>query len=272
MSSQYSTGATTTGGAQAIRRAVDTLRAVAQLQRSGASLSRVARATGMNTSTSFRILRSLSEERLLHYDEGEHRYYLGPLAYELGLAATQKTHSDVEQRWRPAVESIAQRTRLTTYLMARSNQEAVCLSCIQGSTVLRAMPVDVGQRLPLGIGAGSLAILATLEDDDIRRVLQSQALGLSQVQWDSDVIESILRRVALAKERGFSVSSGTISPGLSGIGVAIKGAGQSPSLAISISAVAKEFSVREVQEIVAIISSAIEQCLQRQREAVPTTA
>ena len=54
-----------TTGAQAIRRAVEIVRTVAQLQRSGASLSRIARAVGLSTSTTFRILRSLTEERLL---------------------------------------------------------------------------------------------------------------------------------------------------------------------------------------------------------------
>lgn len=247
-----------TGGAQAIRRAVDTLRTVAQLQRSGASLSRVARATRMNTSTAFRILRSLTEERLLHYEESERRYYLGPLASELGLAASVKTHSEELTHWRPAMESIAKQTRLTTYLMARSNQEVVCLSCIQGQAVLRAMPVDVGQRLPLGIGAGSLAILATLDDEQIQSVLRSQLSSLRQVQSENDDMSALLLRIKKTREMGFSMSDGTITPGVSGIGVAIKNDGKPATLAISVAAVAKGFDLPEASSIAAIIANAIQ--------------
>ena len=46
-------------GAQAIRRAMDVVRAVTQFQRSGATLSRVAGATGLSTSTAHRNGRRL---------------------------------------------------------------------------------------------------------------------------------------------------------------------------------------------------------------------
>ena len=176
MQSELNAVRTAISGAQAIRRAVEVVRTVAQMQRSGASLSRVARATGLSTSTSFRILRSLTEERLLRYSDID-RWYVGPLAFELGLAAL--TEAQVQTSWRDAVDHIARETRLTTYLMARSDNDAVCLLCVQGSTVLRAMPVEVGQRLPLGVGAGSLAILATLDDEEIQRICLPRHRGLA---------------------------------------------------------------------------------------------
>lgn len=249
-----------TAGAQAIRRAVDIMRVVAHLQRSGASLSRVARAADISTSTAYRILRSLVEERLLHYENSERRYYIGPLASELGLASTLMVHMDVESRWRPALESIARQTRLTTYLMARSHQEVVCLACIQGQAVLRAMPVDVGQRLPLGIGAGSLAILATLDDSEVHDILASQSSLLKQIQNEVAGDQAILERLAVTKQRGFSVSSGTIAAGVAGVGVAIIEDAEPASLAISVSAVAKEFPPKKAQELADIIQLAIKDC------------
>lgn len=43
--------------------------------------------------------------------------------------------------------------------MVRSDRDAICRLCVLGNMIIRAMPMEVGQRLPLGIGAGSLAIL-----------------------------------------------------------------------------------------------------------------
>lgn len=246
-----------TSGAQAIRRAIDILRAVAQLQRSGANLSRVARATGLNTSTSFRILRSLSEERILEYEETEKCYRIGALAYELGLAAPQEYH--VQPRWRRAVEDVAKQTRLTTYLMARSNNEAVCLMCIEGSMVLRAMPVDVGQRLPLGIGAGSLAIISTLDDDEIKSILSDLKPRLATMGDHTWQPNAILERIQATRQRGFSMSTGTLAQSVTGIGIAIPASEGLAQLAISVSAVAQAFSPEEAKRINAILVTAIQQ-------------
>jgi DNA-binding IclR family transcriptional regulator len=35
------------------------------------------------------------------------------------------------------------------------------------------MPMEVGQRVPVGIGSGSLAILTALEDAEIERIVGS---------------------------------------------------------------------------------------------------
>jgi DNA-binding IclR family transcriptional regulator len=156
-------------GAQAIRRAVDVVRVVAQIQRTRATLGRVTEGTGLSTSTAYRILRSLTEEGLLRFSETDRAYSVGPLAFELGLAAAEE--NSAAERWRSAVDQVARQTQLTTYLTVRSGRDAVCLLCVQASTAIRAIPMDVGQRLPLGVGAGSAAILATLKDGKIQHIL-----------------------------------------------------------------------------------------------------
>ncbi len=253
MRSQINIDPAATGGAQAIRRAVEVVRTVAQIQRSGASLTRVALASGLSISTSHRILRSLTEERLLRYDDIGKCYHVGPLAFELGLAA----EGDVRTGWRDTVERIARETRLTTYLMARSGNEAVCLVCVQGSTALRAMPMEVGQRLPLGIGAGSLAILATLDDDDVHHVIAAQGARRDLFPGSSAKVEQILKRVELTRQRGYSVSCGTVALGVIGVGMAIAPHRELSQLAISVSAVADSIERSEAQAFGALIAAAI---------------
>ncbi len=242
-------------GTQAIRRAVEVVRTVAQLQRSGANLSRIARAAGLSTSTTFRILRSLTEEGLLRYDERDRGYHVGPLAFELGLAALAE--ADLQSSWREAMVEIAKNTRLTTYLMARSGNEAVCLLCLQGSSVLRAMPMEVGQRLPLGIGAGSLAMLATLDDDEVTQVITSQGHRRAPFPGGEIKPEQIWQRVNLARERGFAVSSGTVALGVTGIGIAIPPSYGMTQLAISVSAVSERINLAEACATALIISTCI---------------
>jgi DNA-binding IclR family transcriptional regulator len=260
------------GGAQSIRRATEILRLIAQAQRSGASLKRVARAAGLKTSTTFRILRSLTEERLLWYDEVDRFYYLGPLAFELGLAASAEADVRAQTSWREAIERIARETRLTTYLMMRSDKDAVCLLCTQGTTTLRSIPVDVGQRLPLGVGAGSLAMLATLEDAEVLRVITANSSRIDLFHAEKLTVSAILSRIEVARRNAFACSEGTIATGVVGVGVAIPPECGSSSLAISVSAVANSMAPAEAKRLSGVIVNTIRQHQSASLEYAPRCA
>jgi DNA-binding IclR family transcriptional regulator len=242
-------------GAQAIRRALDVARHVAQLQRSGATLARIGKATGLHRSTAFRILRSLTDERLLHFREADHTYHIGPLAYELGLAGG--IHADLHDEWKPTVRAIAAGTGLTSYLMARSGNEAVCLLCVQGTAAVRAMPFDVGQRVPLGIGAGGLVMLAALDDDEVRRIAASHSARLDV--FPSRILSSteIDRRVTETRQRGFSISLGTVAAGVSGIGVVVPDLPPHIQLALTVSCASDTIDDAEARVLASVITSAL---------------
>lgn len=248
-------GEAAVGGAQAIRRAIDVIRTVARLQRTGANLGRVAHATSLNQSTAFRILRSLTEERMLYYNEVTRSYHLGLLAFELGLATAGR--AQILDTFRPVLEDISRRTRLTTYLMARSDNEAVCLACAEGAAVIRAKPLEVGQRLPLGIGAGSVALLSTLDDDEIADIIATQMPNLDLYPGGRDEIERIFDRIAGVRQNGFSVSTGSVAKGVSGIGVPVLPRTGLLQLAISVSAVTDDVDPAEAKKIAGLIHTAI---------------
>jgi DNA-binding IclR family transcriptional regulator len=117
--------------------------------------------------------------------------------------------------------------------------------------------MDVGQRLPLGVGAGSLAILSSLDDDEIERVLAAQKSRLELFPGGKAKPDRIWKRVALTRQQGFAYSSGIVASGAIGVGVAIL-PHQVTQLAISVSAVASTVSPANVKKIAAAISAAIE--------------
>jgi DNA-binding IclR family transcriptional regulator len=244
-----------TNGAQAIRRAVDVVRVVAQIQGSGATLSRVARATGLNVSTTFRILRSLTEERLLRYDPAEQSYYIGPLTFELGLAASAE--AQVQAAWRDTIDEIARKTRMTTYLVARSDTEGVCLLCVEGSTALRAVPAKVGQRTPLGMGSASLALLSSLDDAEIARIIADLGGRLDQFPGGTGTPERILKRVQTTRRRGFAIVDGILSPGVTGIGVAVLPHLGMTQLAISVAGASTALNRAAAAKMASIVLNAI---------------
>jgi DNA-binding IclR family transcriptional regulator len=219
-------------GTQAIRRAAAILRHIARGPEVGVSLREVAEAMELSRSTAHRILRCLLDEKLIEQGADSRRYVIGGLTFELGLAATNRQHEIL--RWRSVVDALAQQTGATNYLMGRSGNECVCLYKAEGSSVVRVIPVDVGQRRPLGVGAGATALLAATTDGDLDRVLTAITPYLER--WPSITVDRIRDNVEAARKTGLAESRGLVVDGVYGLGVAIPAEHGSPMLALSLAA------------------------------------
>ncbi|MGB3069223.1 MAG: IclR family transcriptional regulator [Ottowia sp.] len=164
-------------GTQSLQRAVALLRALMSASGSGASVAELAEFTEIDRTTAHRMLRCLDEEGLATQDPRSRRYSLGPLAYELGVAAAGRL--DLRVLCEPVLRSIAADTEDTVFLIIRSGDESVCIDRAEGSYPVRALVVDVGTRRPLGVGAGSLAILAALQPSERENLITRNASRIS---------------------------------------------------------------------------------------------
>jgi DNA-binding IclR family transcriptional regulator len=237
-------------GTQAIRRATQLLRVVAKAGADGVSLAEITRHEKLARSTAHRILKCLAEEGLLEPSSNGRRYLMGPLVHELSLIPMS---SSVEvARWRPAVEAVARQTGATAYLMRRSGIEAVCLIKADGHSMLRFVPVEVGQRRLLGMGGGATALLAALDDRQAEALVQRIVPSLGpDARLDRD---GLWRAIAQTRDSGFATSYGTVMEDGFGLGAIIPDARATPHLAISIAAhrsAATEANVRRWKQIIA---------------------
>lgn len=160
-------------GTQSIQRAAALLRELMVSNREGASTSELATRAAIERTTAHRMLRCLVDEGLVSHDPATRRFYLGPLAYEMGLAAAERT--DLRAICKPALTRIADETQDTVFLMIRSGDDSVCVERAEGSYPVKTFVVDVGTRRPLGVGAGSLAILSALPTHEAELVLARNA-------------------------------------------------------------------------------------------------
>ncbi|GKY89967.1 IclR family transcriptional regulator [Sinisalibacter aestuarii] len=227
-------------GTQAIRRAATLLKQVAQNGGTGVKLRDLTETTGLSRSTAHRILKALLDEHLLEYNDTSKRYTIGPLAFELSLASGLREREIMQ--WAPVIDEFRNQTGATTYLMGRSGSESVCLHKAEGTSVLRAIPVQPGQRRLLGVGAGATALLAQCSDEVIESTLQALRPYLDEYPNLSP--EQIRRNVARVRETGFSESRGSVVDGVYGLAMALPGTGESATLAISV-AVHQSFATEE---------------------------
>ena len=253
-------------GTQAIRRAAAILRRIGQSNSQGVGLAAITEALQLPRSTTHRILKCLVEEGLVKHEPARRRYVTGRLTYELGLAVTSDA-LEIAQ-WRVAVDRVAQRTGVTSYLMSRSGIEATCLLKTDGSAVIRVIPVDVGQRRFLGVGAGSTALLAALDPDTAERIIATIAPSL---RGYPGLTEAVMRGIVdEARATGFAVSKGNVVNDVIGIGMAIPRTDGTPYLALSIAAVASQTDERDVGAWKQIIKQEIDAVLKARNGKVDT--
>ena len=143
-------------GTQSIERAARLLRVLAERGRSGWRISDLSGRTGLPLGTCHRILEGLVRERLALRLAGNARYAVGPLIAE--LAASRPDWVDLPGEVAPALQQLARRSRVVSFLYARSGEDFVCLARENGITML-ALAVERGTRRPLATSAGGAAIL-----------------------------------------------------------------------------------------------------------------
>lgn len=222
----------TASGSQAIRRAAAVLRAIGKAGPEGSTLAEVARTCDLARSTAHRILRCLVDERLAAEPGVDKRYRMGELVHELALAPSASMLEVAH--WRQAVAATARRTGATAYLMRRSGIEVVCLVKADSQALMRFVPVEVGQRRLLGVGAGATALLAALDDAHCEQVIALVAPGLRPYPRLNP--DSLRNAVRMTRKTGFAISQGTVVADGFGMGIAVPSASGTPYLALSIAA------------------------------------
>src|SRR5690606_2411295 len=106
----------TPSDAGSLKRGVQILRVLATAGPRGLALTEIVARTGMPHPSVHRILRQLSEERLVARHEELKRYRLGPLAYELGIAVTT-IYGDLRDLCASVMEKLAIESGDTVYLI-----------------------------------------------------------------------------------------------------------------------------------------------------------
>lgn len=224
----------TVDGAQSIDRAIAMLRLIARHGVTGATASELAKLAELSPSTARRILKCLLENKMAMRTDQGRRYVIGDLVGELALVSPNKAR--LLNRWRPVIEKVADATRATTYLVMRSDFDTVVLDGADGRAYLRAVPYEIGQRYPLGIGAGSVAILASYEPEQVDEILAANASHYRS--YDEGTPERIRGLVNSARSNGYAFTSkARRMPGVCGLAVSVPNPRGPSMLAVSVAAV-----------------------------------
>ena len=241
-----------TKGVQSIHRAIALLRTVVKYNDRGIRLPDVAREVGLHAATARRMLKALVSEGMLTFDPVARLYYLGIELFYFGAAAHQ---FKIRDRFRTTLERITKETEDTTYLVIRSGNDVLCIDRVEGSFPIRALTHEVGMRVPLGIGAGSLTLLAFSPEREREAIIEANRMRYPQ--YNNRTAEDIRLMVRQAIELGYAVSEGNVMPGAIAVGVPIWDDQKRVVAAVSVSAIGQRMEKKRRSEIAKLLKAEI---------------
>lgn len=201
--------------AQTLRRGLNVLTLLSRFQADGLGVSEIARRLELSKTTAVRLTRTLLEEKFVAQDAATRRYRLDPEAYAVGLAA--EPSYALQRVAAPILRALATETGDWIFTV-RHGLEAICISRASANKQYPQRALRVGDRHPLGLGAGGSAILAAMPDDQVESIVEANSDSYGTVY--KNMTAAIARRQVLeARARGYSFIPGTLSPGYWGIGV-----------------------------------------------------
>jgi DNA-binding IclR family transcriptional regulator len=208
-----------TPGAQTLRRGLSILKLLARYQVSGGlGVSEIARKLELSKATTVRLTRTLMDEQFVAQDSATRRYELGPESFAVGLAA--EPNYALQRMAAPALRAVALETGDFVFFSVRHGLEAICLSRESGDLPYPQASLRVGDRHPLGLGAGGLAILAAMPKDEADAVLKINAPEIAR-RYPNMTFDTVRKMLEETREQGYSVIPGILAPGFWGIGVPV---------------------------------------------------
>lgn len=238
------------GGTQSISRAIGLLLEVSRAGPGGARLSDLVVSADLPKATVRRLLLALVHADLLEQDETTRRYHIGPEIYVLGTIASKRfgIHAIAQ-------DSLARLSRMTgdtAFLSVPRGTYAVCLHREEGNFPIRTHVLQAGDRHPLGLGAGSLALLAAMPDPEIEKIIESNQAIVSE-KYPNYSPAKLRELVKMTRQDGYALNPGMIMQGSWGIGAAVRGHDGKPAGALSIAAVEMRLQENRRKELVPLL-------------------
>lgn len=236
-----------------IARAAAILDVLSVAGNAGMRLTDVMNATGLKKTVVHRALLGLAAHGMAFFDKHASRFYLGD-----GLFAWVKRAGDrftLADRIEPHVRVLADDLGDNSYFLVRRGDNALCLNLAEGSFPIKSLTLGVGDTRPLGAGSGPLAILACLPDEEVGQILAATADRRRQYDLDD---ARVLRSVADARERQFSIHEGLSFKMMTGVAVPVRNPSGRCVAAFTTVAIASRLEPPRLESVIARMRAEVE--------------
>lgn len=204
-------------GVGAVSRLFAVLRTLGDTVEGGERVTQLAQRIGLSQPTTHRLLRSLMDEGMVEQDGRSKRYRLSLEFF--ALAARAGNTGNLRELVRPSLLRLSASLGDSLFLLARSGFDAICLDRSEGPFPIRTFTGDIGGRVALGVGQGSLAILAFLPEEERDTVIRYNLPRLKDFHLYDEVF--LRAEVDNVRALGYAGRNTGVLQGMAGLAVPI---------------------------------------------------
>jgi DNA-binding IclR family transcriptional regulator len=235
-------------GTQSIDRTTKIINYIASFNVEGVRLVDLATNLNLSRPTVHRILLFLITEGWIMRPKNSQRYFLGHALFELGLTAAPQFK--LRELCLPSLERIARKTQQVSFLTISSGNDAISIARSKGVN-FELSALQIGVHRPLGIGAGSLALLMLLQDEEVSSIVMKNARRLRSFADMSTT--TLLESVKLCRQQGFASHDERLLRGHSGVAVPIIDSSGHVLGAISVTIPSPSIPIEKLYEVVSAL-------------------
>lgn len=241
-------------GKSVLERAFAIIRFLAQSPADGLRVTEISRQLGLTQATVHRTLQSLIGQSVVEQDVNSKRYRLSIDFFS--MAARAGNPMNLRDVCRPSLIRLCASLGDTVFLLVRNGFDAVCLDRAEGPVPIRSFTGDIGGRVALGIGQGSLTILSYLPEAERDEVIRNNLPRIKDVsQLDEVYIRLEVERI---RQLGYAHRTSGLLEGMAGVAVPLRDQTGRAYASLSIGSIASRITPERLPIIVQLLRREVE--------------
>jgi DNA-binding IclR family transcriptional regulator len=199
-----------------VTRAVSILRVIGAAPEPGLRAKDICEALSLHKASTSRMLTTLSALGLIERD----RNWCFRVSDEFRTSfGTPLATTHLRQAAQPALGMLCEALQDVAFLSVPNGLDSLCVARNIGAYPIQALSLNVGGRRPLGVGAGSLALLAWSPDESRAELIEMQRDRLANYRVD---LGDIAAAVDEARALGITDLPDFVIQGMTGMGVPVR--------------------------------------------------
>jgi IclR family transcriptional regulator, acetate operon repressor len=236
------------GGVQSLRRALSILKVIAAAG-DGVTLTEIARATDLASSTVHRLLTTLQQDRFIQFKSAGARWLIGVDAFTVGSAFLGVR--DIARGARPLLRRLMEQSGETANLAILSDDMAVYMDQVESQQTVRAI-CKPGGRVVLHSTSLGKSMLAAMRPEEVNRILTTNAMARF-TRRTIDTPEAMAVALNEVRAAGYAVDDEEYSTGLRCVAAAVLNEYGEPIGAVSVSGPAIRVARERLPQIGALV-------------------
>ena len=236
-------------GTGVLERAFAIIRLLAESSADGLRVTEISKMIGLTQGTVHRTLQSLIDQHAIEQDTKSKRYRLSIDFFS--MAARAGNPMNLRDVCRPSLIRLCACLGDTVFLLVRNGFDAVCLDRAEGPVPIRSFTGDIGGRVAIGIGQGSLSILSFLPEEERDEVIRNNLPRIKEVsRFDEVYIRLEVERI---RQLGYAHKSSGLLEGMAGVAVPLRDQTGRAYAAISVGSIASRVTEERIPIILQLL-------------------